>query len=188
MVERAPGGEGQGQRLSVGAGGVAWLCFWLILMPIVVVPAIALVPLWRQGGDAADVGVGLAVLALIISPFIARVGVTFYRSAFWLDGNTLVQRRIGRNRRWDLRETRFRLQPAGVDFRGNAIGPALLLSSGSGTTRLPLGTAENPLRLLPREELRALTGAISAARPSDPTARAIVMELARLAGNPLGPI
>ncbi|TDD63564.1 hypothetical protein E1293_43020 [Actinomadura darangshiensis] len=64
------------------------------------------------------------------------MGVAFHRSAFWLDVNTLVQRRIGRNRSWDLRETQITLLPATTDFRGYAIGPALRVYDRSGGTRL----------------------------------------------------
>jgi hypothetical protein len=138
----------------------------------------------RRFVTGGDFGLGgvltfllLAVILLVVIYFVGAIGVTYLRIArerVWLKGSFLIERRIVRRRRVDLRS-------ATVELRLNPDDYGLLLAAtdprSGRSIRLPLQAGR---RNLPASELTALADAIldepgNARRAGDDQTAAIVV-------------
>jgi hypothetical protein len=189
-------------RLSTGAtGGAKVAAAVLILVPLFlslfVVGMVTFIVAAAGGADngqltPAAIASGAACLLLVVGLFgflLLRV----LRTAFWLEGTTVVNRRSLSTRRADL---------AVADVAGDAI--TVLHSSGGNRQALsiPAVLVRDPrsgilikiplkgqgLKRLPAWELNAIADAIMAVRrpddPSYPTAEALTRAIREMAANP----
>jgi hypothetical protein len=173
-------------RLAVGPSAMAWLAYAILValtLPFWIVPLSAISGL----GPQARPFVWLVLVAsLVLCGAIAWLGVKLYRSAYWLDGTVLVQRRVRGWRRVDLSTAKVDAEavapsPAGV---GQPLPQLVAQQPGHEPIRLWLRDPDRRSAPLPPGQLLALAAAITHGRGDDPQARRIADALRGMAHDP----